>query len=188
MLSALFTEISGNFATLWSASNPGAVPAVTSFCGSEFLEGQDAGNRVVWVPGRDRWAGPEKQTAAQPNPVVPAGGIPRSLRTRWMGLELHLWGQPPAVADPVGSHYFDSIDDMLRWLIVAIHEATYGCYRIVDGGFVRSQQGGAFTTYGREYVLVVEMSTPIEDQNVTTVTLESLPVTDQLSPFLPGHS
>jgi hypothetical protein len=186
VLSSILGDINASLASLFAAANPNATPPIQILIGSEWLEGQDAANRVIWVPARDRYDGPRKQTSAQTlDPSVTAGGIPRSLRTRWMGLECHIWGAPPSVADPTGATYFDSVDDMLRWVEIAIHENVHGDYHLLGGEYPKKQQASGFTTYGRSYVLYLEIETPLEDQDVETVEVTSLPVTGTIAPSLP---
>jgi len=156
------------------------------FVGGEYLGAQDAANRIVFVPaGLEKWDGPRKQSPP-PGSGAPAPGYPRSLRTRFVRIESHIWGPPPVSADPTGAHYFDSVDNMIESLVVGIHQNVEGEYHVLGGEFPKALQQSGMTQYGRVYVLHWEYEMPSRDAAVTTAIIQTIAQTNTISPTLPA--
>src|ERR1700735_1623420 len=111
MLSKIIGPVNTSLSALWIAAYPLA-PTLQIFTGAEWLAGQDAANRVIWVPPPDRYEGSAKQTYSNNADPVFGGGIPRNLRNRQTTVEIHIWGAPPADPSQI-ANYFDNTEILL---------------------------------------------------------------------------
>jgi hypothetical protein len=185
VLSNILSAVNATLIDLFAAQYPTG-PALQIFLGGEYLAGQDAGARVVWVPTEDRYEGIQKQSYAL------GGGIPRNLRNRWTNVDAHLWGQPPT--DPTQlANYFDNVEILLGLVVQAIHKNTHGAYNLRGGQYPPATRDSGYTQYGRLYVLHVEWSTPLIDatngDTITEITtMAGFPITGELEPFLPAEA
>lgn len=124
---------------------------------------------VVWIPTRDRF----EVIAGQKTATGPA--FPRLIRTRWMGVELHI--NCPAGAGPTD---FDQVDVALNAVIAAIHRTLRGSYQL-GGGELKDTKGTELTKDRKVYLLNAEFAVPITEMSATAVLATITTITDPLS-------
>jgi hypothetical protein len=150
--------------------------------------------RVTWVPTQDTFGpptAPAMTKAAQAAYFAANGGkqIPRSLATRYVGLEAHIWaGTAVGAVDD-----YSAAEALLGAVVSALRHQAYGVVHLGASAWVnpRSTEGN---TLGHRYVLNLSIEVPVlevqdnatpqpgERTTLTTFT----PQTDQMGPIPPG--
>ena len=124
---------------------------------------------VVWIPTKDRFEVISAQKTAT------GGRGPRLIRTRWMGVELHI--NCPAGAGPTD---FDQVDVALNAVVAALHRQLRGSYNIT-GGEIMGTKGTELTKAWKVYVLSAEFAVPMTEVPETSAVATVTTITDPLS-------
>jgi len=122
---------------------------------------------IVWTPTRDRF---DTTVVSYRNAAV--DGLPRAVRTCWMGFEAKLWAVytnlPPSGyfinAPPLED--FSAVEILRDQLIIALQKTVTGFYNISGGEWVNMNgpaQGGEELQLGRAYTLTLEIARPVCD-------------------------
>lgn len=103
--------------------------------------------RYVWIPGRDKFAAPER-----------AGGRPRALYTRQATVDCHLWGTD-----------LDDAENRLHALLAALHAEARTSFVATGADWDRAQA----TEAGQLVVVSFAIEIPVTDATLTTGTTTS---------------
>jgi len=131
--------------------------------GSDHLQDEDAPPRIVFVPTRERIAGPHGQggdTVANPRPLA----------TAHLHLECHVWGDDIPTVETLRNH-----------LVAAIHSQAYGAHAEVSGDWSIGQSSA--TRKGWVYVLETTIEIPITRELDLYATINTMPITAQVLPI-----
>lgn len=119
-----------------------ALPGARVLLGPEHLAAHASPPRIVVVPGRDRFSSPRHGRDA-------GGKVLPSVRTRTIGLDVHIWGID-----------YEDVEAMLDALILALDSLGRTSHEIVSGTWVDSQ-AAPWLQHGRAYVLLCTFDAPI---------------------------
>lgn len=150
--------------------------------------------RVTWVPTQDRFGPPKApaMTKAQQAAFLaanPGKQVPRSIATRYLGVEAHLWaGNVVGSADD-----YSAAETLLNQVLSALRHTAYGVLNLEGAAWVnpRASEGN---TLGHRYVLSLTIEVPVlESQDNPPGTAESVAITaatqtDQMGPIPPGNT
>lgn len=134
------------------------VPAKVFF-GPEYRPQDDAANRIVIVPTRDRYS-----------LVKHMGGLnPRPLRTREYGAIVQIWSKAATQADPIDQPAAEwaASDALVNAFIVSMMHVGANCWEIGEG--VHNTKT-PYVQHGRQYDLQIWWATPIVEVPWKTVT------------------
>jgi len=144
------------------------VPGVPSFLGPEFRARNDAPPLIVWEPVGGSLS-PGKRVNQWDSPE------PRSLATCALKVTCYLWAAwspEEAVPDGYDRSAADSqaLWELLRKFLVALRSVAPGAYALGDLRFM-SEDGEAFTDYGKAAEVDLYWDVPITDDPRPTVTI-----------------
>ena len=132
-----------------------AVSAVLPFraetlIGEENLSAAGAPPRIVWVPSNDSFSPASERGRPEQ----------RSLATRRVGVDVHLWGADLAAAEA-----------MIDGFVWALRQVVGANYELLGG----SWKGQSVTAKGRAYILGIAMHVPVVEPKLDHVTITAVP-------------
>ncbi len=119
--------------------------------GAEHIDANAAPPRVVWVPTADSITpgqGRRNTTAKEPKAVL----------TRRAGVRIRCWGKAEASDDAVDD--IRAVEELVRRVLVAIHETCFGAYEATAIEWVGGD-GQEVAQYGRAADVVVAFEVPV---------------------------
>jgi hypothetical protein len=130
--------------------------------GPQFVAEHAAPPRVVFVPikGGDSF---EPPLDTQPRAGATLGQPyenPRQIRTRWAGVEAHIWAAGIKQTEPGLQYQADraALGELFNQTYAALYEAAFGAYRDVSGG---EESGTKLIGYGLLYIYRFQLAIPV---------------------------
>lgn len=123
------------------------VQVPTFHLGAQHVRQNESPPRVVFIPSRENWTGPQGQGG---NGV----GNPRPLQTRELVMLVHVWGVDPS---PDADH-FTVVEKIIDHLCAATRDVAPGV-TVVTGGSWETNQESA-TRFGAIYVMETVVKIP----------------------------
>lgn len=142
MITDVFTAVSAN----------AALTGVVSKIGAEFLDEFDVAPKLVWVPTNDTFTPGSRNTSANSTFVKE----PRQIGIRTAGARVRVWAAGDGT--PLGD--INATEDLLRKLLVAVHETVFGSYRVQSMTWI-GQDGAELTQLGRVCDVSLTFDMPI---------------------------
>ena len=118
----------------------------TTLVGEESLAQDGTPMRIVWVPQADSFTAPQERG----NPER------RSLATRRMAVNVHLWGAN-----------LDEAETMLEGFVYALRSSLGPNYELLSGAWL----GQALAARGRVYILGIAIHVPVPEPALGRVTI-----------------
>lgn len=141
--------------------------SVTSVLGAERREEFDVPPRLVWMPSSDTFEAGKRVNA--PNSTTLTQHKQASVGTRWAGVRVLVWAESTA-ADKTPEADVRAVEDLVRKLLVAVHEECFGNYR-VSGMEWTGADGAELVQQGRACLVSMAFAVPIFKDAPTTGTL-----------------
>jgi hypothetical protein len=142
MITDIFTAVSANT----------AIASVTSKIGAEFLDELDVAPVLVWVPTSDTFTPGSRITSTSSTFVKE----PRQIGIRTAGVRVRVW----AAGDGTVLGDIFATEDLLRKFLVAVHETTFGSYRVQSMTWI-GQDGGEIAQLGRVCDVSLTFDVPV---------------------------
>jgi len=137
---------------------------VESQLGAESVEEISNPPRMVWVPTHDTFE--PGQRINTPGAITKS---PKSIGTRWAGVMVHVWAETSnATKTPLAD--VAACEELVRKLLVAVHENAVGSYRVEGLDWVDAD-GAELVQKGRACNVRLAFAVPITRQPDTLATL-----------------
>ena len=155
MITDVFTAVSAH----------ALLSTTVSKLGAEFLAEADAPPKVIWVPTSDSFQPGSRQTSTS-NTVAKE---PRQIGIRTAGVRVRVW----AAGDGTPAGDIAAVEALLQAFLVAVHETTYGSYRVQTMAWVNAD-GGELEQLGRACDVSLTFDIPVVKPARTTATLTTI--------------